>query len=172
MSDLRQRIEGDEGSFQRLAAYIPGFKGYRELGMRREADQILRMHLVQLLDDVLGQMQRVVQRWTEEGKLGVLETLDRLHGRMRKVRDGIRYADYGYTGWWDATKIKEEELDNMYEYDLQMREEIVQLDAAVQELLQAEEESLEEKQAVVEEHVAQLQHAVDHRGEVTAGLIP
>ena len=84
MSDLRRRLEEDEGSLQRLAAYIPGFHGYRELGLRREADQILRMHLVQLLDDVLGQMQRVVSHWTDQGNLGVLEKLDRLHGRMRK----------------------------------------------------------------------------------------
>ena len=172
MTDLRARIVGDEGSFQRLAASIPGFAGYRELGLRRKADELVRQHLVGLLDDILTRAKQIVAQWSDAGKLEYLDQLDRLVGRLRKVRDNLRYADYGYTGWWDAVKIKEDELDNMYAYDLKMREQVVAIDAAVQDLAAATEEDLAAKMAAVDEQVARLQSAVDHRGEMTASLVP
>ncbi len=172
MSDLRARIVSDEGTFQRLAASIPGFAGYREMGIRRKADELVRMHLVGLLDDILNRTKQIVSRWADAGKLEVLDKLDRLAGKLRKVRDNLRYADYGYTGWWDAVKIKEDELDAMYAYDLKMREEVVAIDAAVTDLAAATEEDLAAKMAAVQEQVERLQSAVDHRGEITASLVP
>jgi hypothetical protein len=172
MSDLRQRIASDEGSFQRLAEHIPGFSGYRDAGIRRQADELVREHLVGLLDEVLGRAQAVVAQWAEGGKLDGLDKLDRLVGKLRKVRDGLRYADYGYTGWWDAAKIKDEQLNAMYDYDLKMREGIVAIDTAVTDLGTATEADLTAKMAAVEEQVEKLQNAVDHRGEMTAGLVP
>ncbi len=172
MTDLRARIISDEGTFQRLAASIPGFAGYRELGLRRKADELVRQHLVGLLDDLLGRAKQIVSQWSDAGKLEVLDKLDRLVGKLRKVRDNLRYADYGYTGWWDAVKIKEDELDAMYAYDLKMRETIVAIDTAVTELAAAGEQDLAVKMAAVQEQVERLQNAVDHRGEMVAGLVP
>ena len=172
MSDLRQRIVSDEGSLQRLAEHIPGFAGYRDLGIRRKADELVREHLVGLLDDLLGRAKEILAQWADAGKLSYLDKLDRLVGRLRLVRDSLRYADYGYTGWWDAVKIKEDELSAMYTYDLKMREEIVGIDTAVTDLGTATEENLAAKMAAVEEQVERLQSAVDHRGEMTAGLVP
>jgi len=84
----------------------------------------------------------------------------------------LRFADYGYTGWFDAVKIKEEQLDSLYDYDLRLRGEITDIDKAVQSLAAAGEEELAECMAAAAEQVAQLQHAIDHRGEITAGLVP
>ena len=172
MTDLRARIVGDEGSFQRLASYIPGFAGYRERGIRRDADKLVREHLVGLLDDIVARAQAIVGQWSEAGKLEGLDQLDRVGARLRKARDNVRYADYGYTGWWDAVKIKEDELNNMYAYDLKMREEIVAIDTAVQDLAAATAETLTAKMAAVDEQVARLQDAIDHREEITADLVP
>jgi hypothetical protein len=172
MTDLRARIVGDEGTFQRLASYIPGFAGYRERGIRRAADKLVREHLVGLLEDILARAQQVVGAWAETGKLEGLDKLDRVAARLRKARDSLRYADYGYSGWWDAAKIKEDELDNMYAYDLKMREEIVAIDSAVQDLAAATAEDLAAKMAAVDEQVARLQDAIEHREEITAGLVP
>jgi hypothetical protein len=172
MSNLRQRIVSDEGSFQRLAEHLPGFAGYRDAGIRRQADALVRDHLVGLLDDLLGRAQQIVSAWADAGKLAYLDKLDRLVGRLRKVRDGLRYADYGYTGWWDAAKIKDEQLNAMYDYDLKMRDTIVAIDTTVTDLATATEADLMAKMAAAEEQIDRLQNAVDHRGEMTAGLVP
>ena len=169
---LRSRIIGYECSFQRLASYIPGFAGYRERGIRRKADELVRQHLVGLLDDLIARAQQIVGQWADAGKVAGLDKLDRVGARLRRARDDLRYADYGYTGWWDAAKIKEDELNNMYAYDLKMREQIVAIDGAVQDLATATEEDLAAKMAAMDEQVARLQDAITHREEITAGLVP
>lgn len=172
MSDLRERIEKDEGSLQRLMSHIPGFRGYRERQIRRKADQLVREHLVTLLDDIRTALKGVISKWVEEGKLAQLDTLDRLLGKLTKARDNLRFADYGYTGWFDAVKIKEDELDALYSYDLRLREEIVDIDGTVQTLSAASENELAACIDATGEQIAQLQHAIDHRGEITTGLVP
>lgn len=172
MSDIRERIEKDEGSLQRLMSYIPGFIGYRERQIRRKADQLVRDHLVGLLDEIRSTLKGTISKWANEGRLEQLDALDRLLGRLTKARDNLRFADYGYTGWFDAVKIKEEQLDSLYDYDLRLRGEITDIDNAVQSLAAAGEEELAECMAAAAEQVAQLQHAIDHRGEITAGLVP
>ncbi len=172
MSDLRDRIEKDEGSLQKLMASIPGFSGYRERQLRRKADQMIREHLVGLLDDTRRVMKRTISKWADQGKLEQLDALDRLLGKLTKVRDNLRFADYGYTGWFDAAKIKEDELDSLYDYDLGLREQIMRIDEVVGGLAGAEESQLAEHVANVTEEVARLAHAIDHRGEITAELVP
>lgn len=172
MSDLRERIEKDEGSLQRLMSYIPGFSGYRERQIRRKADQLVREHLVGLLDDVRGAVKGIIRKWADKGKLQQLDVLDRLLGRLTKARDNLRFADYGYAGWFDAIKIKEEQLDRLYDYDVQLRTQITDVDQAVGNLAAAGDDDLAKQAAVVVEEIAQLQHAIDHRGEITAGLVP
>jgi hypothetical protein len=172
MTDLRMRIVGDEGSFQRLASHIPGFAGYRERGLRRKADELVREHLVGLLDDLVARAGQIVGQWADRGKLDGLDQLDRVVGRLRQARDNLRYADYGYSGWWDAVKINEDDLNNMYEYDLKLRAEIVAIDTAVQDLAAATADTMTAKMAAVDEQVAQLQNAIDHREEITSGIVP
>ncbi len=172
MSDLRKRIEKDEGSLQKLASYIPGFMGYRELQIRRKADQLVREHLVGLLDDIRSTLKGVISKWADAGKLAQLDALDRLLGKLTKARDNLRFADYGYTGWWDAVKIKEDELDSMYNYDLKLRDEVMDIDQTIAALAAVGEDGLAEQIAAAIEQVAQLQHAIDHRGEITAQLVP
>jgi hypothetical protein len=45
MADLRQTSYDNMGRFEALVAKIPGYKGYKEKEMRREADALLRQHL-------------------------------------------------------------------------------------------------------------------------------
>jgi hypothetical protein len=170
--DLRARLEAAEGTMQKLAEHIPGFSGYRERGLRRKADELVRLHLVGLLDDTLGKLDGVISRRADSRRLDLLDDLDRLRGRVRKVRDGLRYADYGYTGWWDAVKIREAELDRMYQYDLDLRTGVVALDEAVQALAAAAEADLGAQMQAVDAQAETLQQALDHRGEAITALVP
>ncbi len=172
MGDLRKRITEDEGSLQRLAAYIPGFIGYRERQIRRKADQLLRDYLVGMIDDIRQDIDEFLNRWTREHGLAELDDIDRVRRELGKVRDKVRFADYGYTGWFDAVKIKEDELDALYDYDLAMREQVVRVGKTIQALVQAAPESV---QAAIREALAEIDclgEQVEKRDEITTGLIP
>ena len=49
-SELYNEIVAQRGSLENLIAKIPGFKGYHEKNARRQADKLLRQHLVQQFD--------------------------------------------------------------------------------------------------------------------------
>ena len=172
MPDMRRRITEDEGSLQRLLSHIPGFAGYRERQIRRKADQMVREHLVELLDDIREKLGTLIGQWARNKGMEYLDDLDRVRGRLNKVRDNIRFADYGYTGWFDAAKIKESELDSLYDYDLGLREQIAEVGGAIQALAEADEESLAQLGETALATIERLAQAVDKREEITARLVP
>lgn len=168
MTDYRKRIRQDENAFQRLLEVIPGFDGYREREIRRAADKLVRENLVAELDRVREALNRIVAAWSRAGKLGRLTEIDRLARLLGKARDNIRFADYGYTGFFDAVKIKEEQLDRMYEYDVSLHEHVSACRAAVEALAEGDDEQAPERMGALEEAIRELQDRVDRREEVAA----
>ena len=99
---------------ERLAAKIPGFKGFVERETRREVDAMERQVMAVNLSDI----RTALLRKLETGGLEGLQLL----GETEKTLDGlaqeVRYADYGYTGFFDVAKIHEAQLDQVYQFDL------------------------------------------------------
>jgi hypothetical protein len=172
MGDLRDRIKGDVSSFQQLLDWIPGFKGYREQGMRRDADRLVREHLVGLLGDTHGRLRRALGDLAKQARLKHLGELDSLGKRIEKLTDLIRYADAGYSGWFDAVKVKEADLDRLYDYDVALKQFIADLDAAVVELVALPEDDLPKGLDKVNAALDELDHMVKNREQVALDLVP
>ncbi|MBM3500042.1 MAG: hypothetical protein FJX74_15385 [Armatimonadetes bacterium] len=172
MSDLRDRIKGDESSFQRLLDWIPGFKGYREQGMRREADRLVREHLVGLLADTHGKVRRATGDLAKKARLKHLGAIDSVGKRIETLTDLVRYADAGYAGWFSAVKVREEELDRLYEYDVSLKQFIADLDAAVTELVALPEDDMPGGLDKVNAALDELDHMVKSREQVALDLVP
>jgi len=172
VSDIRDRIERDENAFQRLMKDIPGFDGYREREIRRTADKLLRERLVEQLDSVRDALKDVTRRWAKAGNLQALPDIDRLSRLMGKVRDNIRFADYGYTGFFDAVKIGEDDLDRLYAHDVSLQEHIDGCKQAVDGLASCADDGADEAMSLVERAIGQLQEMVDGREQVAASVVP
>lgn len=172
MSDLGDRIRRDENAFQRLMQDIPGFDGYREREIRRTADKLVREQLVAEMDVVRGAINAVMRRDAREGRLQGLADLDRLARQLGKVRDNVRFADYGYTGFFDAVKINEDDLDRIYQYDVSLRDQIEQCALAVEALANATGEGMQAAVDSTEQAIAKLQEMVDGREQVAASVVP
>lgn len=52
------------------------------------------------------------------------DQMDRLMALLDRVSERINHADYGYSGFFDAVKIREEELDRLYEFDAGVLEDV------------------------------------------------
>jgi predicted aminopeptidase len=172
MADLRKRIQESENPLQELMSSIPGFEGYHDRQVRRQADHMLREHLVGLLDASRRQLDQVIERWSRAGKLDRLTDLDRVRSPLGRVRDTLRFAGSGYTGWFDAVKIKEAELDALYEYDLSLRAQIGEVGAAIQALDEADEGTLQERIGAALSAIEALQDAIAKREQVATRTIP
>lgn len=117
--DMYDKIEGESTILGKIASKIPGFSGYIEKSRRREADQMLRETIAARLEEVRIQLAGVHQMLSRDiikaidhaEPLGQADT--RLMGLIGKVRD----APQGYAGFFDAVKVKEDDLARVYAFD-------------------------------------------------------
>ncbi len=117
MDDLRAKVSGARGALETLIGRIPGYQGYKEKEMRREADKLLRTHLSNRFQEQRGKLTDVQDHLAAEGKLEDMGLLERVMLQLQLLIDRLRVAEYGYSGLFDAVRVKEEHLDALYTYD-------------------------------------------------------
>ncbi len=53
---------------------------------------------------------------------------------LDRVSERINHADYGYSGFFDAVKVEERELDRLYDFDVRILEDVEAFHKEVLEL--------------------------------------
>ncbi len=124
---IKTRAKKQLNWLEKVLHKIPGFKGYYERDLRRDSDKLQRDFVVIKLEKVRNELKEQIAVVTRNGNLSLLTDYDILLKYFDKVINNIRYADRGYTGFFDLIKIKEEELDRIYEVDLTLAEEVMNL---------------------------------------------
>jgi len=114
---IRRQIAGSQSGFERLVAGIPGYRGYKEKELRREADKALRMHLSGRFDEARRRLLGAMDQLTSAGRLGEAAALQKANLRLQLLVDRLRTAPHGYAGWFDAIKVQQAELDRLYAFD-------------------------------------------------------
>lgn len=118
MNDLRERVEaGQTGALENILNAIPGYGGYRDKQLRRDADRLLREHIVRELAQQGRKLPELQRRLIEAGQLGLVDDLERVARRLQTLGDQVRTAAGGYAGFFDAVKVRAAELDRLYEFD-------------------------------------------------------
>jgi len=111
MDDLRDTVSGARGTLETLIGKIPGYHGYKEKEMRREADKLLRTHLSQRFQEQRTKLSNVQNQLASEGKLEHMGLLERTMLQLQLLIDRLKVAEYGYAGLFDAVRVQEEQLD-------------------------------------------------------------
>jgi hypothetical protein len=109
---------------ERIAAHLPGIAGYRDREARRETDRRLREHLARRLDDAAASFDRLRLALTDASRLDRLDEVGRLDRRVRGASHALRHAAAGYSGLFDAVKVREAELDALLAHDAGLVEEV------------------------------------------------
>ncbi|MCK4422436.1 hypothetical protein KAW18_00865 [candidate division WOR-3 bacterium] len=104
----------------RIAKRIPGFSGYYKKEERRENDQKLREKIASKLGDVQDIINEKGRRITKSGDISPLDRIGQLSKRLEKLKDSVRYADYGYSGFFDQKEVSESTLRSVYRFDLKL----------------------------------------------------
>jgi hypothetical protein len=122
MSDLFDQVTSDQDPITKLMSKIPGFKGYIERSTRRKADKLLREQIATQFSQLKTRVGEIQQDFASAGELQYLDDLETAATKLQTFIDKVSHAAYGYAGFFDAVKIKEEELAKIYEFDLAMIE--------------------------------------------------
>jgi uncharacterized protein YoxC len=135
--DIRETIDAAMGGLERLIAKVPGYKGYKEKELRREADKMLRMEVAAKLDDQRKRLSELQMQLISQAQIEYLDDLERAVMKLQLLIDRVRTASYGYGGLFDAVKVKEEQLDALYEYDNKMLDFVDDIAADVDKVASA-----------------------------------
>jgi hypothetical protein len=166
MADEQDRVHKDESIFNRILHWLPGFAGYRDREVRRRADQVLRDHLVGLLDAEKAKLQRFEAELSRAGKIQAVGALDLVLGHLTHARDRLRFADYGYTGFFDTPSVRPGDLDKLYAHDQSMRDAIAAIGQKTDAVAAAAEGALDAALGDLDKAIEGLSAMVDQRGDV------
>ena len=118
MSDLFDTVKGGQDIFKKLLSYIPGFNGYIERTNRRAADKLLREQVALKYTELAARTSRLQKDIADAGQIDFLDDIDSVGLKLRTFADRIKTASYGYSGFFDAVKINEKELEKIYAFDM------------------------------------------------------
>lgn len=125
--------ESEKNMMEKLADAIPGLKGYRDKEARRDTDKRLREYMAGRIDGARKTLDEAKRIMVSQKQLDGLADVDRLSQKLFKNANAIRFASYGYSGFFDQVKIQEAELDRIYQYDLSLISDIEALEASVKQ---------------------------------------
>ncbi|MFQ5575971.1 MAG: hypothetical protein ACE5G8_03170 [Anaerolineae bacterium] len=129
--DFRNTVEDSMSSFEELTKKIPGYAGYNEKEQRREADALLRDHMARQFEAQWARINDVKSQMLIGPAMTQLDDMGRAGRRLQTLIDKIKSAAQGYAGFFDAVKVKEEQLDELYRFDNDMLAKVDDLSAAI-----------------------------------------
>lgn len=121
MNDQRNWLE-------RLGDKIPGYSGYVEKERRRDIDKLHREHLADRLRATKQPVSDFVRELSSSGRLFEVGPLERVSKKIDQIENRVRFASYGYAGFFDVVKIQEPQLDAIYRFDLSLVEKVEELE--------------------------------------------
>ena len=142
MNDGMEQARERRNILERLVEKIPGFRGYLEREMRREVDKMQRDWLASQVDRARFAMNSKVRDWTRSGRLENLDLAGSVEKALDRLANRIRHADYGSSGFFDAVKIGQSELDQLYAFDLALSETVEYLALQVEGLPETADEQM------------------------------
>ena len=169
-----QRIGEDEQLLEKIMLVIPGFRGYKAKEQRRQADKIVRDYVSARLQDARNMLQDVYAIVAENKASEASQPIDRLMAILDRVSEKVHHASYGYAGFFDATKIDEDDLDRMIGFDTQLVDGAKGLAQRVQafkdEVQVGNFDNLEAYESELRKTVEGFETSFDQRKDVIEGV--
>ena len=119
---------------ERLSAKIPGYGGYVDKERRRDTDKLHRERLADRLRSFKNPLNDIMRELSNGGRLFEVGPVDHMIKKLDRIENRVRFASYGYSGFFDVVKIDAARLDFIYQSDLALVERADQIEARVNQL--------------------------------------
>jgi len=111
------KVMDDRTLSEKIAMLIPGFQGYKEKELRRDTDQLIRNKVYDTLRTGIKDLRWCHREIVNADQMKRSDFIDRLIMKTDKITEKIHHADRGYSGIWQAVKVREGELTELLRYD-------------------------------------------------------
>lgn len=171
MSWVLERIRGRQSLSEKIASYIPGYRGYKEKELRREADRLIREHLLKKLEPAYRDFKSLMVAVAASGDANLMNLYSHVQAVFDRVIAKLRTASYGYSGFFDAVKIREPELDKMLEYDWGLVQNVEEVASAARAAASTGPSKLPEAFSNLKSKLLELEELLSRREEAIKGLV-
>ena len=132
MSDqLFGKISSEMDPFKQIMSKIPGFSGYMERQNRRDSDKLLRETVADRFEEQWQRISSLQREFISQGEITYVDDLEAAAIKLRAFIDRVRRATRGYSGLFDAVKINETELAQLYQYDATLLNQVDEISRAI-----------------------------------------
>lgn len=138
MSDPTRHAR-DRGALESILRRIPGFKGYLDKEYRRDSDHLARTWMADRLQASKRGLDDFMRSLVDRGSLDGMTECERLRTRLDGTISRIRSAERGYSGLFDFVRVDESVLEEVYEHDLALVDEVDDVATAIEKLPQSNE---------------------------------
>ncbi|MCD6290746.1 MAG: hypothetical protein J7M34_09620 [Anaerolineae bacterium] len=170
---LVDKMKSGRNAIERTLSGLPGIGEYKEKELRRAADRRVRDALAQLLEDQRSRLTGLQLDLLGSGGLDWMDDLERAIGRLQLLIDRVKSAAYGYAGFFDAEKVREEQLEALARFDQEMIRRVGEL----QEKVNAVEQAIADKENIgqtvhdLADFLAELNRQWRHRREAMRNTV-
>ncbi len=124
--DTMKNAEDQINIIEKIIVSIPGFKGYYQREFRRDSDKLQRDFIIARLSDAKNKLSLIIKEVAREKRLDLLTDYDEIMREMDRFINEVNYADSGYSGFFDPVKIKESQLEEIYRFDADLLEHVLE----------------------------------------------
>ncbi len=167
---IRSEIKDDMSIIERIKMYIPGYGGYRERNVARDADRAVRKEVSIAIQGTKADLATIQRELI--GRPELMMDVERIRTKVDRYDVSIQKAVNGYSGFRDTVKIEEEELNALMRWDAQLIEDIRLMRQATADLLESVDEGRESKAEVrnLERGIDGLMENYNRRESVMKGF--
>lgn len=151
---VKNEMKGELSLIERIALYIPGYRGYREKNLRREEDRAVRGELSRAIQGTKQDLATIQRELTSQPEL--MLDLERIRTKVDRYDVSIRKAVNGYSGFHAAVKILEDDLDALVRWDAKLIDDIKLLREGTADLLDSVDRGMD-----VKAEIRNLERGVD-----------
>ncbi len=168
MIDPKKHSE-HRGIIESILRFIPGFRGYLERDYRQESDYLARKAMADRLQGSKQALDDFMLQLVNAGQLDRLTDCERaktrLDGLILKMRSAVR----GYSGFFDYVRIDTDMLDQVYEHDMALIQDVEALARGIEQL-SAKPDPAETSIADILQRIDAVDRKFERRGELLNGL--
>lgn len=130
---VRSEMKGEMSLVERIAMYIPVYRGYREKNLRREEDRAVRNEVARSIQGTKADLATIQRQLV--GQPDLLLDMERVRTKVDRYDVMVRKAVNGYSAFHTAVKISEDDLDALVRWDAKLVDDIQLLRQATADLL-------------------------------------
>jgi hypothetical protein len=155
-------------SLESLLRKIPGFKGYLEKEYRRESDELARSLVVAELQKCKTGIDNFQRGQVDAGRLEILPQCERVRSRIDLLQSRLKGAMRGYSGFFDFVQVDEALLDQVYQHDLSLLDDVQGLVSLIEQLATVPDSSATALPKILQQ-TEQLGRQIDERTKLLEG---